>query len=1327
MDWATLPLGQSSVIRYQARVDNTVRDGDSFTSTATLGWDTLAADGDPHERTYTDSDPETVTAQLVTTFDKQVTATSETTTGTTQHTAGVPDLAIGERVTYSLVVTLGEGTTALVVEDTLPGVLAIESVNVVLGATVTVPGGIPTATLTDTNPVDGFNDTLRLAFGDVVNAPGGADTLTVEVVALVRNVPANADGQTKTNAARLTYNGSGVLTDNVPVEIVEPQLDIQKVADVTSGLNAGDVVTYTLTVTHLPGSTADAFDARITDLIPAGMTYVPGSLANVSGAAGTLVDTGAPTLTVDWATLPLGQSSVIRYQVSLDASVVDGDTFPNTASLGWNTLAADGDPHERAYTDSDGELVSTSIVPTLTKTVLTTSEPATGDGRHVAGQPDLAIGEQVTYLLLADFQPGTTASVVVADSLPGILELVSTNIVTGANISLGSGYPAVSTGDSSPADGISDSFSINFGNVVTSAEDATGDADAIRIEVIARVRDVPANADGQTKTNTGSLTYGPGTVLTAQVSVDVVEPLLTLDKSASPALDLRPGDTLTYTLVIAHAAGSNADAQDVTLTDVIPAGLTYVPGSLSVTGGTPPALLDDSAAPTLSMGWDTLALGQSSTLTYQVTVDPATAGQRFTNIAGLTWSTLAADGDLFERVYTVQDSQDVAVNGTDLGLVKTVSDPWPSSGDTIVYTLVATNHGPNDATSVLVTDVLPVGVSYVSDDSASSGTVYDPAAGTWTIGGLSRGQSRTLNVTVRVTTTLDRVINTARIDGHEDDLNPANDTAQAIIAVDGTDLSLTKQRLGSATYVGDPVSYLITVTNDGPRQASGVVVTDLMPLAIAYASATPSQGTVSAPPATPIVWDVGVLDVGASATLRVYGRASVPGPQRNTAEITAADQPDLDSIPNNGDPAEDDQASTDGPLVSEVPPAFPTAIPETPVPVEAPTTVVPGFSLPGAFCGATCANWQVFHTDRTGDWEIFRLGDLPENPAAPANLSQGPGVADIAPSLSPNGGWIAFASSRDGNWEIYLGRTDGSEQRRVTYNTVAIDTDPAWGPGSGIVYESTRDGNWELYLLDVTTGVEQRLTDDPASDINAYWTPDGRALVFQSDRSGRWQLYRLDLATRALTLLSDGSGDDVDPVLSPSGDQIAFRAYRDGAGRGVITLMGIDGADPRPVSDPAGEAASQSWSPDGSLIAYQSDQDGDLDVYVYELSSGRTRQLTANTIADYAPTWQCGTTQVVFTSEVAGNPEIYRAEALPIDVAGILVDRDAQRLTDDPANDIYPENSPVEENASREGRLPGPVGALGLQTDFLRPDVSTTPPDWTLEREEPWLPVEVCF
>ncbi|MCQ3930758.1 MAG: hypothetical protein DPW16_09900 [Chloroflexi bacterium] len=135
-------------------------------------------------------------------------------------------------------------------------------------------------------------------------------------------------------------------------------------------------------------------------------------------------------------------------------------------------------------------------------------------------------------------------------------------------------------------------------------------------------------------------------------------------------------------------------------------------------------------------------------------------------------------------------------------------------------------------------------------------------------------------------------------------------------------------------------------------------------------------------------------------------------------------------------------------------------------------------------------------------------------------------------------------------------------------------------------------------------------------------------------------------------------------------------------------MMNADGTNVQLISDVAGDATNAVFSPGDEVIAYQSDVDGDLDIYIYELSSGKTRLLTDNAIPDYAPTWYCESTTIVWTSDVTGDPNIFSVEALPIDAPALKVETEAAQLTTDPNADQYPQNAPAEENASRQRSLP---------------------------------------
>jgi Tol biopolymer transport system component len=243
--------------------------------------------------------------------------------------------------------------------------------------------------------------------------------------------------------------------------------------------------------------------------------------------------------------------------------------------------------------------------------------------------------------------------------------------------------------------------------------------------------------------------------------------------------------------------------------------------------------------------------------------------------------------------------------------------------------------------------------------------------------------------------------------------------------------------------------------------------------------------------------------------------------------------------------------------------------------------------------------------------------------------------------------------------------------------------------GNSIVYESNRDGNWNLYQFDIASGVETRLTESQGNDINASWSSDGAKLLFQSDRTDSWQIFELTFATSQIWQISNETGDDLDPQYTHDNAGIIFRSFR-GGNNSVIYQMNEDGSYIEPVSDPAGYAKDHGISPQGDYIAYTSNLDGDNDIYVYEVASKLTRQVTDTTENDYAPTWYCGDTNLAFTSDMTTNADLFSTSALPIDASPIAVMGGANQLTTSEANEQYPMLSPAEENASRRETLPSP-------------------------------------
>jgi len=393
-----------------------------------------------------------------------------------------------------------------------------------------------------------------------------------------------------------------------------------------------------------------------------------------------------------------------------------------------------------------------------------------------------------------------------------------------------------------------------------------------------------------------------------------------------------------------------------------------------------------------------------------------------------------------------------------------------------------------------------------------------------------------------------------------------------------------------------------------------------------------------------------------------------------------------------------------------------TVVPPTATPPLPTATVKPPSHLPWAAINpgpAVCENWLVYHTDQvslhttdkgTGQ-EIFRLGDLPNEKGTPVDLSQTPNlklpdgtpVQNAGPSLSPDRRYISFASNRDGAWDLYVASTSGlGAVKRMTYGA-NIDVAPAWSPdGTYIAYESAQGGNWNLYLFDVRQPNAEpvQITDTPATDSQPYWSSDSKQIVFESNRSGTVQLYVYDLATKQTTRMTNDANNNFNPTYSPDGKHIAYRSYTAAdPNNDVLIIADADGKNAKTISVGKGTTLNHSWNSNSDLIAYQSNMMGQNDVYVYQLSTGKTRLVTdaSDKVAHYAPTWYCNSTTLIFTSDVTGNANIFSTDG-SVDLPPIKVATQASNLTNITKFQAhYAENfPPQEEEGSRLILEPAP-------------------------------------
>jgi TolB protein len=197
-----------------------------------------------------------------------------------------------------------------------------------------------------------------------------------------------------------------------------------------------------------------------------------------------------------------------------------------------------------------------------------------------------------------------------------------------------------------------------------------------------------------------------------------------------------------------------------------------------------------------------------------------------------------------------------------------------------------------------------------------------------------------------------------------------------------------------------------------------------------------------------------------------------------------------------------------------------------------------------------------------------------------STISRWPGL-NSAPAFCPSDpDLISFASSRDGNVEVYSCRTRGSGLRRLTRH-YAIDTTPTWSPsGKQIAFVSERGGLPKIYIMNDNGSNVRRLTKTIDTFENSpNWSPRGDRIAFVVMHGNIFDIATSDLYGEDVMILTYGSGSNENPRWSPDGLKIVFSSTRRG-GKNLF-IMNWDGTNVRQLTR-NGLSSSPAWAPTSS-------------------------------------------------------------------------------------------------------------------------------------------------
>jgi len=616
-----------------------------------------------------------ITNTATSSFASQTTNTPLTATSSVSRTVKSPDLRITKTRTGNPIVAGGTSQYTIAVDNITP------SGNAPTKGEVTVSDTLPTGITATAFNAPGWTcpavptGTITCTRSDAL-ASGASYPPIVVTVSIGQGVSGNVSNTATVSGGGDPLLGNNSSTDTSPSSQIA-DLALTKTAS-KAALKIGENVVFTLTARNNGQSTATS--VTITDELPAGLTFVSSTPAcvidPVSGVlscpVGTLAPGATATVEVTAKAMASGATQTLRNVASVAGQQTDPTPGNNTADASVSVLGTD---------------------LAVTKTLDGPASPKTGD--------------TVTYTVKVDNLGASDATgVVLLDALPDGLTGVTTD--GGAACTVSGTQLTCAVGDIAAGGSytVKVSGTIQAGTTsLTNAASATGN-----------------EPDPDTTNNSAQVTT-PVTAASADLS---------LVKRAEPA-QVAPGGTIDYFFVTTNNGPDTANS--VTVTDVLPAGVTFVMGAPGCNENPVGTVTCSYAQPILP--------GTSRQTGFTVRVsDSATGTIRNTATVGSP----TADPDPSNNTSTVDTP---LIASADVSIVKTVDDATPASGDVITYTLKATNDGPATARDVVLRDTLPPGVTFVSADAPCTET---GGVVRCEIGSIPAGGSESRQIKVRVNT-----------------------------------------------------------------------------------------------------------------------------------------------------------------------------------------------------------------------------------------------------------------------------------------------------------------------------------------------------------------------------------------------------------------------------------------------------------------------------------------------------------------------------------------------------------------------------------------------